>query len=96
MEIKTMKVKNTIVLRNLAGSNVVVPVGNDLVDFNGMITLNETGAFLWKCLTEHKTHDELTEALMNEYTGVEKEEAGKDIDEFIAVLDKNGILEYEE
>ncbi len=91
-----MKVKDTFVLRNLAGSNVVVPVGSDLVDFNGMITLNETGAFLWKCLTEHKTRNELAEALISEYTGVEKEEAGKDIDEFIAVLDKNGILEYEE
>lgn len=91
-----MKIKNTFVLRNLAGSNVVVPVGEDLVDFNGMITLNETGAFLWECLTEHKTRDELIDSLMKEYAGVEREEAGNDIDEFIAVLDKNGIVEYEE
>lgn len=90
-----MKIKNTFVLRNLAGSNVVIPVGSDLVDFNGMITLNETGAFLWECLKEHKTRDDLADALMNEYTGAEKQEIEKDVDDFLAVLDKNGIIEYE-
>lgn len=88
-----MKIKNTFVLRNLAGSNVVIPVGSDLVDFNGMITLNETGAFLWECLKEHKTRDDLVNALMNEYTGAEKQEIEKDVDDFLAVLDKNGIIE---
>lgn len=91
-----MKIKSTFVMRNLAGSNVVIPMGSDLVDFNGMITLNETGAFLWECLKEHKTREELIDALMREYAGVEREEAGKDIDEFLAVLDKNGIIEHEE
>lgn len=91
-----MKIKNTFVLRNLAGSNVVVPTGGDLVDFNGMISLNETGAFLWECLKEDKTREELIQAMINEYSGVGAEEAGNDIDEFIAVLDKNGIIEYEE
>lgn len=91
-----MKIKSTFVLKNLAGSNVVIPMGSELVDFNGMITLNETGAFLWECLKEHKTRDELADALMQEYSGVEKETALNDIDEFIGILEKNGIIEHEE
>ena len=41
-----MKVKDGFVLRAIAGSNIVVPVGAATAQFNGMITLNDSGAFL--------------------------------------------------
>ena len=46
-----MKVKNGFILRQVAGQNVVLPVDADL-NLNMMITLNETGAFLWENLQE--------------------------------------------
>jgi len=46
-----MKLKEGFMLRQVAGEHVVLPVGAD-VDFNGMITLNETGAFLWNRLEQ--------------------------------------------
>lgn len=45
-----MKIKSDYLLRKVADSYVVVPVGKATVDFNGMINLNETGAFLWQQL----------------------------------------------
>ena len=42
-----MKVKEDFLLREVAGCYVVVPVGKATVDFNGMLNLNDTGAFLW-------------------------------------------------
>lgn len=90
-----MKIKETFVLRNLAGSNVVVPIGGDMVDFNGMITLNESGAFLWEQLKSGKTKEELVAALMTEYAGVDEATAAGDIDAFIEILEKHGILENE-
>ena len=90
-----MKIKDTFVLRNLAGSNVVVPIGGDMVDFNGMITLNESGAFLWNQIKAGKTKEELISALMTEYAGVDEATASEDIDAFIGILEKNGILENE-
>lgn len=36
------------VLRKVAGENILVPVGNTALTFNGLVTLNESGAFLWK------------------------------------------------
>lgn len=45
-----MKIKEGFMLRQVAESWVVVPMRNEELDFNGMITLNETGAFLWKRL----------------------------------------------
>ena len=47
-----MKIKEGFILRNVAGSNVVVPVGQATVDFNGMMSLNDTGAFLFDKLTK--------------------------------------------
>lgn len=43
-----MKIKNGFILRNVSDAYVVVAVGEAAKDFNGMITLNETGAFYGK------------------------------------------------
>lgn len=62
-----MKIKEGFVLRNIAGSNIVVPVGETSAEFNGMITLNDSGAFLWKELEKGSDVDGLTAALLREY-----------------------------
>ena len=41
-----MKLKDGLILSQVGGQAVVVPVNEDL-DLNTMIKLNETGAFLW-------------------------------------------------
>ena len=45
-----MKIKNGFAKREIAGSYIVVPVGKEASEFNGMITLNESGSFFWDCL----------------------------------------------
>ena len=88
-----MKIKDTFVLRSIAGSSIVVPTGAEMMDFNGMITLNETGAFLWEKMQSETDIDSLTEAMLAEYTGISREDAEADIKEFIATLDAKGIIE---
>ena len=88
-----MKIREGFILKEIAGSYVVVPVGQDLVDFSSMITINETGAFLWEKLCNDITTEELCDAVINEYEGVTKEEALSDIDEFVKVLKEKNILE---
>lgn len=88
-----MKIKEGFILREIAGSFVVVPVGQNLVDFSSMITLNETAAFLWNCLAGGADEDALCEKLLSEYEGVTKEDALADIKEFIKVLEEKNILE---
>ncbi len=88
-----MRIKEGFIVREIAGSFVVVPVGQNLVDFSSMITLNETGAFLWNCLAEDTTEEEMCEKLLSEYDGIEKDEALSDINEFINILKEKNILE---
>ena len=43
-----MKIKDTFQLVTVAGEHMVIPIGEQSVDFQAMITLNEAGAFLWE------------------------------------------------
>mgnify|MGYP003273388311 CR=1 FL=1 len=87
-----MKIKEGFLLRKVAGSNVVVPVGEATLDFNGMMSLNETGAFLFQKLMEGIDEESLIEALMAEYD-VDKEVAAKDVEEFIAKVEREDLFE---
>ena len=40
-----MKIKEGYLLREVAGSNIVVPIGEGELNFSGVITLNDVGAF---------------------------------------------------
>lgn len=60
-----MKIKEGFILRQVAGDTVVLPSGD--MDINAMITLNETGTFLWQKLEQETTVDELVAAVLAEY-----------------------------
>ena len=77
-----MKIKEGYILRNVAGYNVVVPVGDAALDFNGMINLNETGAFLWKAMSEETDEKTLVAALLEEYD-TNEETAAADVAAFV-------------
>lgn len=86
-----MKLKEGFVLREIAGDTVVIPSG-DILNFDMMITLNETAAFLWKKLENGAEENELVQALLNEYE-VEASFAQKHVTEFIAKLNEHELLE---
>lgn len=87
-----MKIKDGYMLREVAGSHVVVPTGKAALDFSGMITLNGTGAFLWKQLSTDKTERELLCALLEEYD-VDEKTAQEDISGFLAKLKAADLYE---
>lgn len=86
-----MKIKDGFILREVAGNFIVVAVGGAVKQFNGVITLNEAGAFLWKRLQDGATETELVNALLEEYE-VEKEVAEKDVKAFIQKVEEAGLI----
>ena len=86
-----MKIAKEYILREIAGDYIIVPVRAAALEFNGMITVNETGAFLWEKLRKGTTKEELLHAMLEEYEVSEKE-AEADIQEFLQMLQKNKIL----
>lgn len=87
-----MKIKDGFAKRNIAGSDIVVPVGSTAKEFNGMITLNATGSFLWECFMKDITVDEAVNLLLNEYD-VDEATARKDVENFAKMLEENGLTE---
>lgn len=87
-----MKIKEGYVIREVAGSYVVVPLGDTQVSFKGIMTLNGVGAFIWRMLENGATKEELLEAVLNEYD-VDAETASKDIDRYLIRLRGEKIIE---
>ncbi len=87
-----MKIKEDFMLRKIADSYVVVPVNQMTLDFNGIINLNETGAFLFELLQNGAEREELVEKMLDEYD-VTRDKAEKDIDTFICKIKEADIIE---
>ncbi len=87
-----MKIKENFMLRKVADTFVVVPIGDAVASFNGMINLNEAGAFLWQQLEKDTTPEDVVKAMLEQYD-VEEELAKSDVDKFIAELRAADLLE---
>ena len=86
-----MKLKSGFVLREVAGTCVVVPTDANL-NLNGMITLNETGKILWTALTDGAETEDLVAALLAKYD-VEEATAREGVEAFVARLKEHGFLD---
>ena len=78
-------------LQNVAGTRVIVPVGEAVTSFPGMITVNETGSFIWQLLETEQTIQDVADALVAQYE-VTQEQAMADVEAFFAELKPTGAL----
>jgi len=85
-----MILKKGFILRTVAGQVVVLPSGDEL-DLNMMITLNDTGKFLWERLETGAETEELVAALLAEYD-VDEATARAGVERFVSKLNENGFL----
>ena len=85
-----MKIKSEFILKNIAGDKVVVFLSPEFSD--KVVTLNDTGAFLFGLLKTEQTKESLTEAMTNEYD-IDSATAGADVSRFWDSLSAIGALE---
>ena len=86
-----MKLDKNFVLRRVVDNAVLVPFGQKMIDFNGMISLNKVGAFLAEKLQEETTLEALVTAVVEKYD-VDAETAAADVSRFLAELRANQAL----
>lgn len=86
-----MIIDKQYILRQIAGDYVIIPTGKTTLEFNGMITVNEQGAFLWKKLGTEITEEELVDAVLEEYE-IDRQTARADVTEFLDILRRCGML----
>ena len=88
-----MKLKYNFVMNDVAGKKVAVAVGDDLTRFNGFVKMNDTGAFIFNMLKNDVTKEDITNAILNEYSGVTKEDAEKTVSNFLGQLKQSGVID---
>jgi hypothetical protein len=87
-----MKRIKEYIKRNIAGEIVLVPAGQTAEDFNGMITLTESGDFIWEHLEEARDFNHLVELILEEYD-IDKETAAQDASAFLMQLLQAGMIQ---
>lgn len=87
-----MQIKKEMILREIAGENILVPGADAVLSLNGLFVVTETGAFIWKLLPNVKTEEDILNKMLEEYD-IDKETAQKDIAEFLERLRNFGIID---
>lgn len=87
-----IKASKNYILRAVAGENMIVPIGQGIANFSGVISANASAAFLWNKLQNEITQGELEQMLVEEYE-ISVEQAKEDVKNFLSVLSQRNMLE---
>ena len=86
-----MKIKDGFILRKVGIQYVVAATGKASENFNGMMRLNESGAFAFRLLQAGISEEELVQRIVAEYE-VGEEAARADVENFLARLKEADAL----
>lgn len=86
-----MKKIREFILREVADEYILIPTGHTTEEFNGIITLTETAAFIYNHIEEVNSFEELIQLILKEYN-IDEETAVKDAVVFINHLLQTGLI----
>ena len=86
-----MRVSKDFILSQIADEYMLVPIGQAAAHFNGLISMNEIGHFIFQALEEDVTEDQLVDHILSEYDN-DRDTACRDLREFLQQLRDLGAL----
>ena len=87
-----MKIIEGFRLRNVVGESIVVGEGVEQIDFNKLVTLNKTAAFLWQSVENREfTTSDLALLLIENYD-IPADRAIRDAAFVVEEWNKNGLI----
>lgn len=88
-----MRIKEGFILRSICGEYVVVGEGLAQVNFNKMLSLNNSAAYLWKELEgKDFTLDTMVDLLLENYD-VTREQAAEDVEKLLQIWIKEDVVQ---
>ena len=88
-----MRTRKGFTLRPLGSDYILIAEGAEVVNFNKMLTLNETAAYLWRNIQDRDFDaDTMTKLLCSEYE-VGPEQAAADARTLLAKWREAGLIE---
>ena len=90
----TYSAKNTFIHRSIAGTDVLISVGENIANFNGYIQINSSGLCLWEKMKEPSTLSQL-EVVLEEKYDITHEQAAEDVMDFLKILTEHDMVTIE-
>lgn len=87
-----MKIKDGFILKDVAGSKIVIATGEARLSFNGVITFNSVGAEIFNLLDGTNSPEEIVVKIASDYN-VDSQIVKKDFDALVEKLRKHSLLE---
>lgn len=87
-----MKIKESLVLRNVVNECIVAPAGDHIAQFEGAVVLNEVSTLICKKLENSISRDGVWSAVFNEYD-VDEAQTAEDMGALLAQFESMRILE---
>ncbi len=87
-----MKIKDGFILKDVAGSKIVIATGEARLSFNGVITFNSVGAEIFNLLDGTNSPEEIVEKIASDYN-VDKAIVKRDFDALVEKLRKHNLLD---
>ena len=88
---KAIKTNPNVIRRNVAGEEILIPIGDSALEHNGLFVLTPTGAEIWDALVEGKSLEEIVANMAEEYD-IDTETLRKDVLGLIEKLAKLGLV----
>jgi coenzyme PQQ synthesis protein D (PqqD) len=82
----------SVVSRMVAGETLIVPIRGKVGDLASIYSFNGTGSLIWKLLDSPASSADMIEAVEREYE-VSREQASRDVVEFLNELSSVGLVE---
>lgn len=88
-----MKIKEGFTLHELGDECIVLHDGTTNVNFDKLLSLNPTAAFLWKSVRRDELDPDRLASLLTETYEVSREQALQDVERFVRMLVEAGVAE---
>ena len=88
-----MRIRKGFELREVCGEHIIVAYGLENIDFNKVISLNESAAYLWKNISDKEfTAETMADLLCQEYE-VDAETAARDAQTLLDEWTRVGLVQ---
>ncbi|MBR3858122.1 MAG: PqqD family protein [Bacteroidaceae bacterium] len=88
-----MRIKKGFELRDVCGEHIIVAYGIENIDFNKVISLNESATYLWKNVVDKDFDVETMASLLQQEYEVDAETAKRDAQALLDEWTKVGLTE---
>lgn len=81
------------IVKAIMDETVIIPTGNAIENFNGMISTNEVAGFIWQNIDGCESVEAMIELVLEEFD-VDRKTASEDVTGFLKTLKELGMIAY--